>query len=227
METKRCIYCGRTLDADRLLERAGTYRCKDENDCLEYQAGDDPADAADNGDYMAELAASSLAGAAERIEAYGRAVADSPAGVAGGGAEASDDVSDEALWMKAALEALAQALQEKKNITFRFSEGGQPLCTLSVGDADPQGPVTAEIRVHPGSGFSFTAAAGGGTQQADPLYREFIYKTYPDSRREDLIGDLSVFLLAFEGEKDRLPAALHAFRREIEARCCHDGEGNE
>lgn len=227
MESKSCIYCGRNLDAGRLLERGGAYRCKDENDCLEYQAGEDPADAADNTDYMAELATSSLARAAERIAAYGGGEDDSPPSGAGDQAESSDEPSGDALWMKAALEALARALQEKKNVAFQFSETGRTLCTLSVGDTDPQGPVTAAVRFHPRSGFSFIAAAGGGTHPADPLYREFIYKSYPGSRREELIGDLSVFLRAFEGDKDRLPAVLHAFRREIESRCCHDDAGNE
>ena len=35
METNVCIYCHRALELNRLLEKAGKYRCKDENDCLE------------------------------------------------------------------------------------------------------------------------------------------------------------------------------------------------
>ena len=59
METKICIYCGRTLDLSMLSEKAGTYRCKDENDCLAYQTGDEEDDSIDHPDYISDIVKSS------------------------------------------------------------------------------------------------------------------------------------------------------------------------
>jgi len=63
-----------------------------------------------------------------------------------------------------------------------------------------------------------TAAKEDMVANTDPLYKEFIYKLYPSNRREDVIQDLSVILIALEGKKDLIPALLNEFRREIECR---------
>jgi len=61
-------------------------------------------------------------------------------------------------------------------------------------------------------------AKGEIADNTDPLYKEFIYKSYPGSRRDDLIQDLSVILIALDGEKDLISALLNEFRMEIESR---------
>lgn len=227
MEKKSCIYCGRAFGVDQLLERAGTYRCKDENNCLEYQAGDDPADSMDNADYISDLVKSSLAGAAERIAAYGETRGDRSKSGPGDRVEMSDESIDEAMWVKSALEALAQEYKEKQSFVFQFDETGNTAHTVSFSDAGQDLHVTVKIEHQGGSQFSLIAARQDQTENAEPLYGEFIYKSYPGDRREELIGDLSVILVALEGEKDRIPAVLNAFRREIESRCYHEDAGNE
>ncbi len=67
METKICIYCGRTLDLSMLSEKAGTYRCKDENDCLAYQTGEEADDSIDHPDNISDLVKASLSDAAEFV----------------------------------------------------------------------------------------------------------------------------------------------------------------
>ncbi len=55
----------------------------------------------------------------------------------------------------------------------------------------------------------------------DSVFEEFIFKSYPMNRQEDIVKDLSVILLILEEEKDLLPALFNEFRMEVEARHYH------
>lgn len=224
METKSCIYCGRTLDVDRLLEKAGTYRCKDENDCLEYQAGEDPADSVESVDYISEMVKSFLTEAAQRIAAYKGAREDRSKSSTGDGAEISQESTDEFTWMKSAVEALALEYKEKQKFVFQYDETKKNEYQISFTDADPPLYFTVKIVHRDGSSYSLITAKGEITDNTDPLYKEFIYKSYPGSRREDLIQDLSVILIALDGEKDLISGLLNEFRMDIESRYYHSDE---
>ena len=60
----------------------------------------------------------------------------------------------------------------------------------------------------------------------DHFYEEFIYKSYPNNHREDVIKDLSVILIAFKEEKDHISALLNEFRMEIESRSYNNDAEN-
>jgi len=224
METKNCIYCGRTFDVDRLLEKAGTYRCKDENDCLEYQAGEDPADSIEDADYISAVVKSSLAEATRRIAAYKDAKKDQSKSSMGDRVEISQESIDEFTWMKSAVEALALEYKENKKFVFQYHEPKDREYTISFND--PDHPLHIAVRIDPrdGSSYSLIAARGETADNTDPLYREFIYKSYPGSQREDLIQDLSVILIALDGEKELISGLLNEFRMEIETRYYHSDE---
>lgn len=221
METKSCIYCGRTLDVDRLLEKAGTYRCKDENDCLEYQAGEDPADSIEDADYISSVVKSSLAEAAQRIAAYKEAKKD-PSNSSM--EDLSQESIDEFTWMKSVLEALALEYKENGKFVFHYDETKKNEYQISFKDADPLLYFTVKIVHRDGSGFALTTAKRDIADHIDTLYKEFIYKSYPGSQREDLIEDLSVILIALAGEKDLITGLLNEFRMEIETRYYHSDE---
>jgi hypothetical protein len=224
METKSCIYCGRTLDVDRLLEKAGSYRCKDENNCLEYQAGEDPADSTDNADYISEIVKSSLAEAAQRITAYKDAKEDQAKSSMGDRVEISQESIEEFTWMKSAVEALALEYKENQKFVFQYDETKKNEYQISFNNADPPLYFTVKIVHRDGPGYTLIAAKGDMADNTDTLYKEFIYKSYPGSQREDLIQDLSVILLTLNGEKDLISAILNEFRMEIETRCYHSDE---
>lgn len=220
METKSCIYCGRTLDVDRLLERGGAYRCKDENDCLEYQAGEDPVDSTDNTDYISDLIKSLLAEAAERIATY-RGTGDQAKSSAGDPALISQESIDEFAWMKSAVEALALEYKGNQKFVFQYDETRNNEYKILFNDADHRFHITVKIDPRDGSSYSLSAADGEIADNAEPLYREFIYKSYPADQREDLLRDLAVMVIVLEGEKDRIPVLLNDFRTDIESRCHH------
>jgi hypothetical protein len=224
METKNCIYCGRTFDVDRLLEKAGTYRCKDENDCLEYQAGEDPADSIEDADYISAVVKSSLAEATRRIAAYKDAKKDQSKSSMEDRVEISQESIDEFTWMKSAVEALALEYKENKKFVFQCDETKKIVYQISFNDADPLLYFTVKIGHRDGSGYALIAAKGDMPDHTDTLYKEFIYKSYPGSQREDLIQDLSVILIALAGEKELISGLLNEFRMEIESRYYHSDE---
>lgn len=224
METKNCIYCGRTLDVDRLLERAGTYRCKDENNCLEFQAGEDPADSVESVDYISDMVKSSLAEAAQRIAAYKGAREHRSKGGGGDQPDTAQESSDERTWMRSALEALALEYKENKKFVFQYDETKNNEYEILFNDTDQQLYITVNVDPRDGSSYSLITAKGEIADNTDPLYKEFIYKSYPGSRREDLIQDLSVILIALDGEKDLISGLLNEFRMEIESRYYHSDE---
>ncbi len=208
MATGVCIYCGRTLDVQELLDKAGKFRCKNEQDCLDYQTRDDAAGNLEDPEYWPRIVKSALGDAAERLAAYG-----TPKDPAGTGESA-----EESGWMRAAIDALAAEYREKPRFAFRYDESGNTF-GVSFGDADRGSHFTAQIGILAGSRYALTVA--GADRGGDPgdVYREFIYKTYPADRREEALQDLSVVLLVFDAEEGARPALLGEFRREIEARC--------
>jgi len=224
METKNCIYCGRTLDVDRLLERAGTYRCKDENNCLEYQAGEDPADSIENADYISDMVKSSMAEAAQRIATYKSTREDQAKSSTGDRVEISQESIDEFMWMKSVVEALALEYKENKKFVFQYDETKNNEYKISFNDADHRLYFTVKIDYRGGSRYSLIATKEDTADKTDPLYKEFIYKSYPSSRREDVLQDLSVILIALAGEKDLISALLNEFRMEIESRYYHSDQ---
>jgi hypothetical protein len=211
MATGVCIYCGRTLDVQELLDKAGKFRCKNEQDCLDYQIGDDAAGNLDDPEYWPSIVKSALSDAAERLSAYG--TRKDTAGIG--------DSAEESGWMRAVIDALAAEYREKPRFAFRYDESGNSFA-VSFGEADQGSHFTAQIAILAGTRYALTVA--GAERSGDPagVYREFIYKTYPVGLREDALRDLSVVLLAFEAEEGARPALLCEFRREIESRCCSE-----
>ncbi|MCL5808903.1 MAG: hypothetical protein M1418_10275 [Deltaproteobacteria bacterium] len=218
METKVCIYCHRTLESNRLLEKAGKYRCKDENDCLEYQNGADPADSADSADYISAVVKSSLSEAAQRIAAYKRIKEDRTKGGSGESGKASQEAIAGFARLKSVLDVLAVEYKDDHQLAFQYDETKNVEYRISLNDADSHLHLTVKMDNVTGSGYWLTVAGENAAADADPLYQEFIYKRYPGSQREDVIKDVSVILLAFAGEKDLRAALLNEFRMEIESR---------
>lgn len=215
METKICIYCNRALDMNQLLEKAGKYRCKDENDCLDYQTREDPADSIENAEYISSIVKSSLTEAAQRIAAYKGAKDDRTKSGTGDHAGGSEESIAEFAWMKAIMEALALEYQNHQKFVFQYDETKKNEYKISFSDAVHRLHFAVKIDHTSGSRYSLTVAKEDGIADADPLYKEFIYKSYPSSRREDVVQDLAVILIALEGEKDTIPALLYQFRSEI------------
>lgn len=218
METKVCIYCQRTLELNRLLEKAGKYRCKDENDCLGYQNGTDPADSADSADYISAVVKSSLSEAAQRIAAYKRIKEDRTKSGSGESGKASQESIAGFAWLKSVLDVLAAEYKDNHQLVFQYDETKNAEYRISLNDADSHLHLTVKMDNVTGSGYRLTVAGEDAAAGADPLYKEFIYKRYPGSQSEDVIKDVSVILLAFAGEKDLQSVLLNEFRMEIESR---------
>jgi hypothetical protein len=208
MATEACIYCGRTLDSSELVNKAGKYRCKNEQDCLDYQTKDDSADFREDPEYMPNLVKSSLSEAAQRIAAY-KTTKDH--------AGTSAEWIAEFAWMKAVIDALVVEYKEKPKFAFQYDENNSEY-KIYFNDADHSGSFKVKIGILAGSRYSLIVAKAYGVAGAEDLYQEFIYKSYPGDQREDVIKDLSVILLAFEGEKGLQSALLSELRREIESR---------
>lgn len=202
METGICIYCGRTLALQELLEKGGTYRCRDEEDCLAYQSGGDAV--GDDPEALADLVRSCLSEAEERLVAY----RGEPAG------------GDEALavfdGMKAALDAFAEAYRGKEAFRFQSEDGGGYGVAFQAGEG--REGFTISVAPQTGSRYGLIVAAGASTAVSEGLYRQFIYKSYPESRMEDLLQDLAVVLLALDAAEGERAVLLERFRREIEPR---------
>ena len=224
METKICIYCGRTLDVNQLIDKAGKYRCKDENNCLEYQTREDPANSIENADYISDVVKSSLIEAAQRIATYKGAKDDQTKSSIGDHVESSEESIAEFRWMKSVLDALALEYKKNQKFVFQYDETKNNQYKISFNDADNNLYFTVKIDHMNGSRYTLTVAKEEMVASTDHLYKEFIYKLYPNNRREDVIRDLSVILIALEEEKARIPVLLNAFRTEIESRYHRCGE---
>ena len=220
METKTCIYCGRTLGVNELLEKDGKYRCKNENNCLEYQNGEDGT-SLENPDYLSDLVKSSLSEGSERIATYKRTKGDQTRGTQGDGVKVSEDALAEFTWMKSVLDVLASEYTEKQRFAFQYNDNKKNEYKISFDDTDNDLHFTVTIKNIAGSRYTLSAAKRDVVANKDPLYEQFIYKSYPISQQEDVVTDLSVILIAIEGEKDLISALLSEFRMEIESRQYH------
>ncbi|MDP1991466.1 MAG: hypothetical protein Q8K00_10625 [Syntrophales bacterium] len=225
METKICIYCRRTLNLNELLEKAGKYRCKDEISCLEYQDREDPANSFENADYISDVVKSSLIEAAQRIAAYKGTKDYQTKNSIGENGKISQELITEFTWMKSGLDVLASEYKENHKFIFQYDETKNNEYKISFNDADKNLYFTVKIDDTTGSRYSLIAAKEDIVADTDHLYKEFICKLYPDSKREDVIKDLSVILIVFEGEKDLISALLNEFRMEIESRYYHNDAG--
>jgi len=218
METKICIYCRRTLDLNELLEKAGKYRCKDENKCLEYQTREDPANSIENTDYISDVVKSSLIEARQRIATYKRTKDNQTKSSMGENIEISEESIAEFTWMKSVMDVLASEYKENNKFVFQYDETKSNEYKISFNDADNNLYFTVKIDHITGSRYSLIVALKDIVANRDNLYEEFIYKSYPSSQREDVIKDLSVILIAFKEEKDLISNLLNEFRIEIESR---------
>jgi hypothetical protein len=226
MEANICIYCRRTLDLNELLEKTGKYRCKDENNCLEYQNREDPADSVENPDYFSDVVKSSLIEAAQRIATYKRTKDYQTKSSTGDHIKISDESIAEFAWMKSVVDVLASEYKEHSKFLFQHDDTKSNEYIISFNGEDNNLYFTVKVESIAGSRYSLIVAKEDIAAGTDHLYKEFIYKLYADSQREEVIKDLSVVLLAFDGEKDLISALLNEFRTEIESRSYHrDAEG--
>jgi hypothetical protein len=221
METRSCIYCGRTLNVNELVEKAGKYRCKDEMSCLEYQDREDPANSVENPDYISDVVKSSLGEAAQRIAAYKKTANDRTKG----GIGENGRISHEFRWMISVLDVLALQYKENHKFLFQYDETNSNEYKISFNDTDRNLVFTVKIDNTTGSRYSLSVAKEEPVAGTDPLYKEFIYKLYPDSEKEDVVKDLSVILIALEEEKELISVLLSEFRMEIESRYYHHDAG--
>lgn len=218
METESCIYCRRTLDVGELLEKAGKYRCKDENGCLEYQNREEPVDEAAMAEYLSDLVQSSLMDARRRIAAYKDAKEDPATGIKGEDARASEASIAEFAWMRSALDVLAAQYRENHPFAFGYDETKGNEYKILWNDADNDFSFAVWVSHSPGSGYALRVAKNSGVADPDPLYAAFIYKSYPDGEKEDVVKDLAVLLMALKEDRGLLADLLGRFRTEIEAR---------
>ena len=122
METKICIYCRRTLDLNKLLEKAGKYRCKDENNCLEYQNREDPANSIENTDYISDVVKSYLIEARQRIATYKNTKDHQTKSSMGDTVKISEESIAEFTWMKSVVDVLASEYKENNKFVFQYDE---------------------------------------------------------------------------------------------------------
>ena len=227
METKICIYCRRTLDLNELLEKAGKYRCKDENNCIEYQTREDPANSIENTDYISDVVKSSLIEARQRIATYKSTKDNQTQSSMGDNVKISEELIAEFKWMQSVIDVLASEYKGNNKFVFQYGDHKSNEYNISFSDADNNLYFTVKIDNITGSRYSLIVSLQGIIANKDHLYEEFIYKSYPSSQREDVIKDLSVILLAFKEEKEHISALLNEFRMEIEARSYYnDAEGS-
>ncbi|MBU4372761.1 MAG: hypothetical protein L6300_06460 [Syntrophaceae bacterium] len=226
METNICIYCRRTLELSELLEKAGKYRCKDENKCLEYQTREDPANSVGNTDYISDLVKSSLIEARQRIATYKRTKDHQTNSSIGDNVKISEESIAEFTWMKSVVDVLASEYKENNKFVFQYDETKNNEYKISFNHADNNFYFTVKIDSITGSRYSLIVAKEDIVANKDPLYEEFIYKSFPSSEREDVIKDLSVILIAFKEETDLISALLTEFRMEIESRSYNNGTEN-
>jgi hypothetical protein len=218
METTICMYCRRTLDLNELLKKARTYRCKDENNCLEYQIREDPANSVENTDHISDVVKSSLIEARQRIVTYKSTKDHQTQSSMGDNVKILEESIAEFKWMKAVVDVLASEYKENHKFVFEYDETKKNEYSISFNNADDNLHFTVKIDNTTGSRYSLIVAKKDIVANQDHLYEEFIYKSYPSSNREDVIKDLSVILLAFKEEKNHISALLNEFRMEIESR---------
>ncbi len=223
METKICIYCGRTLDLSMLSEKAGTYRCKDENDCLAYQTGDEEDDSIDHPDYISDIVKSSLSDAAERVAVYKQMKNDQTMlDHTGEDSKTAEETIAEFARLKSLIDGFASEYMERDRFQFQYEEVFQDEYRISFSDSTNNLNFIIKIKNIPGSRCLLTIARKLMADDKDSVFEEFIFKSYPMNRQEDVVKDVSVILLILEEEKELLPALFKEFRMEVEARHYRD-----
>ena len=128
-------------------------------------------------------------------------------------------------WMKSCLDVLASQYKENHKFLFQYDETKNNEYKISFNDADKNLVFTVKIGNATGSRYSLSVAKESTAADTDSFYKEFIYKSYPNSEKEDVVKDVAVFLIALEGEKDLISALLSEFRMEIESRYYHNDSG--
>jgi len=221
METKICIYCGRTLDLSMLLEKAGTYRCKDENDCLAYQTGEEEDDSIDHPDDISDIVKSSLSDAAERVAVYKQATNDQTIDRTGEDSKSAEETIPEFGRLKSIIGGFASEYKERDRFKFQYEEALQNEYRISFSDSAHNLNYIIKIKSIPGSRCLLTAARKLMVTDTDSVFEEFIFKSYPMNRQEEVVKDVSVILSILEEENDLLPALFNEFRMEVEARHYH------
>jgi len=212
MDTGVCMYCNRTLALPELLDKGGKYRCKNEEDCLAEQIRLNAPDSPDDPEDLAVWAKSLLAEAEQRIIGYRTAET---------GGEASEEALTAFVGIKAAIDALAAEYREKPEYRFQPDEKGAYAIAFQA--ADGSGFFKVLVAPLARARYALTVAKTESAADSIDPYREFIYKSYPENQREDLLQDLAVVLLAFAGE-GRRSGLLSQFKREIEARSYRKGD---
>ena len=218
METKICIYCGRTFDLSMLLEKAGTYRCKDENDCLAYQTGEEADDSIDHPDYISDIVKSSLNDAAERVAVYKQAKNDQTIDHTGEDSKTAEETIPEFARLKSLIDGFASEYKEKDRFKFQYEEALQNEYRIFFSDSANNLIFIIKLKGIPGSRCLLTVAGKRIEADTDSVFEEFIFKSYPMNRQEDIFKDLSVILLILEEKKDILPALFNEFRMDVETR---------
>ena len=223
METKICIYCGRTLDLSMLSEKVGTYRCKDENDCLAYQTGDEEDDSIDHPDYISDIVKSSLSDAAERVAVYKQMKNDQTMlDHTGEDSKTAEETIAEFARLKSLIDGFASEYKERDRFKFQYEVTLQNEYRISFNDSVDNNNIVIILKNISGSRCLLTVARKLMADDTDSVFEEFIFKSYSMNRQEDVVKDVSVILLILEEEKELLPALFKEFRMEVEARHYRD-----
>ena len=206
-----------------LSEKAGTYRCKDENDCLAYQTGDEEDDSIDHPDYISDIVKSSLSDAAERVAVYKQMKNDQTMlDHTGEDSKTAEETIAEFARLKSLIDGFASEYMERDRFQFQYEEVFQDEYRISFSDSTNNLNFIIKIKNIPGSRCLLTVARKLMADDKDSVFEEFIFKSYPMNRQEDVVKDVSVILLILEEEKDLLPALFKEFRMEVEARHYRD-----
>jgi len=206
-----------------LSEKAGTYRCKDENDCLAYQTGDEEDDSIDHPDYISDIVKSSLSDAAERVAVYKQMKNDQTMlDHTGEDSKTAEETIAEFARLKSLIDGFASEYKERDRFQFQYEEAFQDEYRISFSDSTNNLNFIIKIKNIPGSRCLLTVARKLMADDKDSVFEEFIFKSYSMNRQEDVVKDVSVILLILEEEKELLPALFKEFRMEVEARHYRD-----
>ena len=121
-------------------------------------------------------------------------------------------------WMKSALDGLAAKYAGNQKFTFTYDEATKNRYRIVFNDART-GHFTADL-ANP-AGVRYWLYVTRGEVPAGRTEDAFLYKSYPDDRREEAFGDLVTILLALESEPDTVDTLLNEIRKDLESRCDH------
>ena len=124
--------------------------------------------------------------------------------------------------LKSLIDGFASEYMERDRFQFQYEEVFQDEYRISFSDSTNNLNFIIKIKNIPGSRCLLTVARKLMADDKDSVFEEFIFKSYPMNRQEDVVKDASVILLILEEEKDLLPALFKEFRMEVEARHYRD-----